>query len=212
MTRLLTFCLLLSGLSVLAADGGYDTQPEGPVITAIEASADGATVTANDEKGRFEVVFPLSDGRPEAAFSFPGTDINDRVGLALDIHNEGTEPVSVYADLNGDRWVRGYVTATPAETVTLYVFARRKKHSAEDLDRFPGMHGVPGGKMSLWAGIEEPITAKRVTVFVVVPKREVKIRVGNIRPFGSTRLPDRADLFPFIDRYGQHIWSSSCGG
>jgi hypothetical protein len=48
--------------------------------------------------------------------------------------------------------------------------------------------GIPGGKMSLWAGIAEPIVARDPRVFVVVPKQEIKIQVGNIRPVWD-RIP-----------------------
>src|SRR5476651_875821 len=66
------------------------------------------------------------------------------------------------------------------------------------------MHGVPGGKMSLWAGIEEPIVAKELKVFVVAPSAAARIEVANLRPFGSSALPPVEGFFPFIDRYGQY--------
>jgi hypothetical protein len=126
------------------------------------------------------------------------------LGLALDIRNRGRDAVRVYADLNGDTWVRGGVTVAPGNTGTLYVFARRKKLGAQVAEQFPSMHGVPGGKMSLWAGIEEPIRAKELRVFVVAPPAAARIEVSNLRPFGSSKVPELPNLFPFIDRYGQY--------
>jgi hypothetical protein len=203
--------LLLAGCLSGERDGsdqagapGIDVRPEGPSFGAVQVAGDGATTVPVPEGNRFDVSFPVQGGRPAAVFSFPDTDINDRLGLALDVRNRGSQPVRVFADLNQDSWVRGYVTVPPGKTGTLYVFARRMKLSAKDAEEFPGMHGIPGGKMSLWAGIVEPIVAKTVRVFVVMPRQEIRIQVGNIRPFGSSKVPDDAGFFPFIDRYGQY--------
>ena len=185
--------------------GGIDTQPQGPAFSVVEVSGDRPTVAHARAEGRFEVAFPASDGNPSAHFSFAETDINDRLGIALDVSNEGSHALRVYADLNQDTWVRGYVTVPPGKTRTLYVFARRLKLAAQDSQNFPSMHGIPGGKMSLWAGIEEPIKASSVKVFVVMPRDAATIVVGNLRPFGSSKVPDLAGFFPFIDRYGQYV-------
>jgi hypothetical protein len=175
---------------------GLDTHPEGPPVEAVQASGIGARVTPAQEKDSFLVSFPASHGKPAAVFSFKETNVNECMGMALDIKKNGTGPVRVYADLNENKWVRGYVTAPAGKAVTLYVFERRKALAADDVKMFPGMHGIPGGKMSLWAGMEEPIIAKELRVFVVVPKKEIKIQVGNIRPFGSTRLADLTNFSP----------------
>jgi hypothetical protein len=183
---------------------GIDTKPDGPGVDSITVAVDGAFVTASSGNQIFAVKFPASLGRPDAVFSFKSTDINDRLGMALDVKNTGKQETRVYADLNGDTWVRGYVLVQPGKTATLYVFARRLKLSAADAARFPAMHGIPGGKMSLWAGIEEPVVANQVKVFVVAPRQAASIQVANIRPFGSSKAPENADFFPFIDRYGQY--------
>jgi hypothetical protein len=183
---------------------GLDTKPEGPAVEAVTVTTAGATFTPGRTPGSFAVSFPAGKDKPAATFSFKETDINDRLGLALDVRNTGRLPATVYADLNNDTWVRGYLSVPPGWTGTLYVFARRKKLAAAETEKFPGMHGVPGGKMSLWAGIEEPILAKDLKVFVVMPRADTKIEVSNVRPFGSSKLPDAPDFFPFIDRYGQY--------
>lgn len=184
---------------------GIATPPQGPTVEAIRASGDGgATVKPAGGKDVFVVTFPAPCARAAAVFSFKETDINDRLGMALDITNTGRQAVRVFADLNEDTWVRGYVTVAPGKTGTLFIFARRKKLATADAENFPGMHGIPGGKMSLWAGIEEPIVARQLTVFVVAPKQEAGIQVSNIRPFGSSRLPDPNGFYPFIDKYGQY--------
>jgi|CZKI01.1.fsa_nt_gi hypothetical protein len=187
-----------------AAGGGIDTRPQGPAFQNVRVSGDGATLGPSRGDGRFEIGFPTGDGKPSAVFTFAQTDINDRLGVAVDIANSGRQPVRVFADLNLDTWVRGYVTVPPGRTRTIYVFARRMKLAAADAAEFPGMHGIPGGKMSLWAGIEEPITASSLKVFMVMPRSAATIQVGNIRPFGTSKAPDIAGFFPFIDRYGQH--------
>lgn len=193
-----------AGIAPQPAAVGLDTRPEGPAVRVIQASGDGATVAVAGAEGSFAVSFPAVHGKPAAIFSFPEIDINDRLGLALDIRNRGRDPLRVYADLNGDTWVRGGVTVAPGNTGTLYVFARRKKLGGDVAEQFPGMHGVPGGKMSLWAGIEEPIRAKELRVFVVAPPAAARIEVSNLRPFGSSQVPELPNLFPFIDRYGQY--------
>jgi hypothetical protein len=183
---------------------GIDTRPEGPAFGPVQAAADAATRVRPADPGRFDVTFVAGGAAASATFSFPGTDINDRLGVALDLTNRGANAARVYADLNADTWVRGYVTVPPGRTRTLYVFARRQKLSAADAEKFPGMHGIPGGKMSLWAGIEEPIVAASVRVFAVMPRADLAIQVANIRPFGSSKVPDNPAFFPFIDRYGQY--------
>jgi hypothetical protein len=35
-------------------------------------------------------------------------------------------------------------------------------------------------------------------------QEDTSIRVENVRPFGSSKVPDLAGFFPFIDRYGQY--------
>jgi hypothetical protein len=204
--NLLWVAVLLPALfcgCVSTAPIATETRTEGPVVEAVQVSSDGAKAVAASGKN-FTVTFPVSDGKPAAIFSFKETDINDRLGMALDIKNTGREPVRIFGDLNGDSWVRGYVTVPPEKTGTLYIFARRKSLSATETNTFPGMHGIPGGKMSLWSGVDEPVTAKEIKLFVVVPKQDVQIEVGNIRPFGSSKIPDLKNFFPFIDKYGQY--------
>jgi hypothetical protein len=184
--------------------GAVDTQPQGPLFSDIKATGDGASVEPAGSGGEFSVKFPASDGKPTALFSFAKADIDDRLGVALDVSNHSFHSVRIYADLNSDTWVRGYVTVPPWETRTLYVFARRLKLSQAESDAFPRMHGIPGGKMSLWAGIQEPITAASLKVFMVMPQATARLRVGNLRPFGSSKMPDLAGFYPFIDRYGQY--------
>jgi hypothetical protein len=195
-----------AGRDALAAVAptGLDPRPEGPAIEIIKATGDGAMVAPARESGRSAVDFPAGPGRPAAVFAFKETDINDRLGLAMEVKNTGRNPVCAFGDLNQDTWVRGYVTVAPGKTGTLYIFARCKKLAAEATQKFPNMHGIPGGKMSLWAGIEEPILAREIRVFVVAPAQTASLQVGNIRPFGSSVIPDAAGFFPFIDRYGQY--------
>lgn len=183
---------------------GIDTRPEGPAFAGLLAAGDSATRVRPADGGRIGVTFGSGAARPSATFSFSPSDINDRTGIALDLTNRGKFAARIYGDLNGDTWVRGYVTLPPLKTRTLYIFARRMKLSDAAAAEFPGMHGIPGGKMSLWAGIEEPILARSVKVFTVMPREDISIEVGNIRPFGSSRIPDAAGFFPFVDRFGQY--------
>lgn len=180
--------------------------PQGPSVKVIRVSGDGVTTGPSNDNGNnpgFGVRFPEGDGSPLVVDLEP-TDISGRLGMAMDIQNTGQAPARIFADLNGDNWVRGYVIVPPGQTGTLYVFERRKKLAAGDAERFPGMHGIPGGKMSLWAGIEEPVVAKDLKIFVVRPAAEITVRVGNVRPFGSSQIPDPKDFYPFIDKYGQY--------
>jgi hypothetical protein len=183
---------------------GLDTRPEGPVVTDLHVTIGGADLGILRRDGVVPIVFSAAEPKSEARFAFAPVDINERLGVALDIRNRGPAPVTVYADLNGDTWVRGYVSIAAGATDTLYVFARRKKLSAEATEKFPGLHGIPGGKMSLWAGIEESIVARNLRIFTVAQRGRSEIEVANIRPFGSSRTPDAPDFFPFIDRYGQY--------
>jgi hypothetical protein len=184
--------------------GGIDTDPSGPPFAEVRASGDGASVSPADGQGHFEVRFPPGDGRPSAQFAFAPTDINDRLGVAVDVRNAGSGPVRIFADLNADTWVRGYATVPSGSTRTVWVFARRLKLGDADAARFPMMHGIPGGKMSLWAGIAEPVVASSLKVFVVMPRSDSVVDVGNIRPFGSSKVPDDPGFFPFIDQFGQY--------
>ncbi len=183
--------------------GGVDTLPQGPAFENVRAVGDGAAVSPADGKDRFELRFPSGDGKPAADFTFAPVDINDRLGIAIDVANKGNTPVRVFADLNMDTWVRGYATVPSGGRRTVYVFARRLKLGAADAAEFPMMHGIPGGKMSLWAGIAEPVTASSVKIFLVTPRADAVVEAGNIRPFGSSKAPDSPDFFPFVDSFGQ---------
>jgi hypothetical protein len=88
---------------------GIDIRPEGPTVVGVQASGDEATITPLPGSGVFQVDYPSGKGKPAAHLSFQETDINDRLGLAVDIQNCGRVAVRVYADLNGDTWVRGYL-------------------------------------------------------------------------------------------------------
>jgi hypothetical protein len=136
--------------------------------------------------------------------SLTDTDIDDRLGVALDVRNLGSAPIRIYADLNSNTWERGYVAVAPGETGTLYILARRRTLAPALAREFPQMHGVPGGKMSLWAGIDEPIHARELRVFAVAPAQPLKVEVGNVRAFGSSAVPSLSGFFPFVDRYGQY--------
>ena len=133
---------------------GIDTQPEGPAVGVTSVSGNGATVAPADDRGRFAVGFPAQGGSPAADFTFAETSVADRMGLALDVSNTGRHPVRVFADINGDTWMRGYVTVPPGKTRTLYVLARLKTSATwpqigtSDAPDFPGMHGIPGGRCS----------------------------------------------------------------
>ena len=190
--------LLIGGLP-----GALVCADEGPAVEGIRVSANGAVVKASREKGGFDLSFPAGRGKPAATFSFKELDINDRMGLALEIKNTGRGPARVFADLNGNIWARGSVVVAPGETETLSVPSPRKKLADADTAKFPGMHGLPGGKMSLWAGIDEPI-ARTLKVFVIAGAQPMKIQVSGIRTFGWSKAPDSAGFFPFVDKYGQY--------
>jgi hypothetical protein len=193
-----------------SAGDGIDTRPEGPAVEAVKVSGDGATVGDTDPSGRVPVSFAAQDGKPAALFYFADTSLVVRLGMALDITNRGPRPVRVFADINQDMWLRGYVTVAPGRTGTLYVLARLRTSAkwpqvaASDAPGFPEMHGIPGGKMWQWTGLGASGMASCLKVFVVVPRQDESIEVGNIRPFGSSKAPDPAGFFPFIDRYGQY--------
>jgi hypothetical protein len=183
---------------------GLETAPEGPALEWVSGLGKDARVMPASEKNNFRVTFPAGNGKPAATFTFKETDINNRLGLAMDIKNLGARPVRVYADLNGNTWSRGYLVVSPGSTGTLYMLAMRRRLAASDTEKFSGMNGIPGGKVSLWAGMEGPIVASQVKVFMVMPRQEARIQVGNLRPFGCSSIPNLAGFYPFIDRYGQY--------
>ncbi|MGC9998576.1 MAG: hypothetical protein ABSE21_00620 [Bryobacteraceae bacterium] len=192
---------LLPGISLCAR---LEIPPQGQAVEAVKVSAQGAIVTPSREQDLFLLKFPAGHGKPAATFSFKEIDINDRLGLALDIKNTSRKPVRVYADLNGNIWARGFAVVEPGKTGTLYVFAPRKKLAAADVEKFSGMHGLPGGRMSLWDGIDEPMRASALKVFVIAGEQTASVQIGNIRPFGSSKTPDTSGVYPFIDKYGQY--------
>ena len=193
---------LLCACTVGIAKPGLALQPDGPALEQVNALGDQATVDVIQEG--FQVVFKAGSGKPSVTFSFKDSDINERLGLAIEVRNAGRQAVRLYADLNGDSWVRGFVTVAPGKQETLYVFERRMKLAPEMTAQFPGMHGVPGGKMSLWAGCADPIVAKSLKVFMVAPREDARVTLQKLRPFGSSKVPALTNLFPFIDRYGQY--------
>ena len=190
---------------------GIDTRPEGPPVGGIRAAGDAGTVSVGGAGGDFSVDMPAQAGSPAALLTFGDTSLADRLGMALDVTNTGSRAVRVFADINRDIWMRGYVTVPPGRTAALYVFDRLETSAvwpqlgAADAPDYPGMHGIPGGKMWQWTGLDASRLARSLRVFVVAPAHDVSIRVGNVRPFGSSKTPDPATSFPFIDRYGQYI-------
>lgn len=196
--------LLIGILPVIALCAPPAITPQGRAVKSVKVFAHGAIVTPSKGTNLFLLSFPAGHGKPAATFTFKEIDINDRLGLALDVKNTSQQQVRVYADLNGDIWARGFAVVEPGQTGTLYVFAPRKKLSADDVEKFSGMHGIPGGRMSLWDGIDEPIRAKKLKVFVIAGAQQASVQIGNIRPFGVARTPDTSVGYPFIDKYGQY--------
>lgn len=202
----LMFMFLWIPLATAAGHAGsnLNDQTEGPAVDGIQAAGGRGVNVMPAENNTFVMEFPAGTGRPAALFSFKKTDIEDRLGLALDVKNTGLQPVRVYADLNEDTMNRGCVTVAPGMTETLYVLARRAKFAAGDAEKFSGMHGIPGGKMSACSGLSAPIRANKLKVFVVAGAQPASIQTGNIRPFGSSKIPDLSGFYPFIDKYGQY--------
>jgi len=197
--------------SQLSSPGfGLEVEPQGPSIpiAAIRKSeADGAVVAAAHQS--FHVRYPQGKRKPRAVFSFKALDVTERLGMACDITDAGSEPVRLYGELNENIWVAGYVVVPPGQTRTLYIFLQRKEFSPAYANAvFNGMNGIPGGGMKLWPEAEiDPAEVSSLAVFLVLPQSAAEIEVNNIRPFGSTQPPDEKALaggfFPFIDRYGQ---------
>ena len=192
------------------SQGDFDTRPEDPAVSALQVEGEGATVLPGAEKNRCTIRFSPQPGRPAALLSFADLPLTDRLGVALDVTNTGSQPVRVFGDLNEINWLRGYVTVPPGRTETLYVFARLKTSArwpaigTDDAPGFPDMHGLPGGRMFLWEGLDNPPLAKSLKVFVVLPREEITLEVGNLRAFGSSTIPEAAVHGAFIDRYGQY--------
>jgi hypothetical protein len=210
--------LLASGAEVAAPASpgrlpavGLDTRPEGPAVTATLASEDWATNWPSPSPGAFDLRFPASSGRPSARFTLPELPLADRLGIAVDVTNTGDNPVRLFGDINQDMWMRGYVTVPPGKSATLYILARLKSSAQwpaigpDDAPQFPLMHGIPGPKMFQWTGLDATRIAHDLTLFLIAPSEAASVHVENVRPFGSSKTPDLAGFFPFIDRYGQYI-------
>jgi hypothetical protein len=187
----------------------FDTSPEGPAAVATLASVDWATAREASAPGAYDLRFPASSGRPSALFTLPDVPLADRLGLAVDVTNTGGTPIRLFGDLNHDMWMRGYVTVPAGQRATLFILARLKSSGEwpaigpDDAPGFPQMHGVPGPKMFQWTGLDATRVAHDLKLFVVAAPESASIRIEDVRPFGSSKPPDLAGFFPFIDRYGQ---------
>lgn len=201
--------VLFLAANVQAGAAGLNTEPEGPAVIATLISTDGATSGPSPSTGVYNLRYPASSGRPAARLSLPELSLADRLGIAVDVSNTGWNPVRLFGDINQDMWSRGYVTVAPGQSATLYILARLKSSAVwpaigpDDAPAFPQMHGIPGPKMFQWTGLDGNRIAHDLTLFLIAPPEAASVRIENVRPFGSSKMPDLAGFFPFIDRYGQ---------
>ncbi len=207
---LVSVCLAFG--QVTATDA--DVAPLGPVIDASFIEAAGLHANVDAVGNAFHVTFAAFSGRPKALFVFPTKNFSHRLGLAVDITNEGRQALRVYGQINMSEWTQGYALVPAEATRTLYIYMFRSQITPPDVwtafKVCAGMQGIPGGEMRLFTGGE--VDASMVTnlgIFVLAPRHPVSLVIRNIQPFGAARPPDRkslgADFFPLIDRYGQQM-------
>ena len=138
-------------------------------------------------------------------------DFSDYLYLAADVHNGGTQPVTVICraedpDYAGwHHYSESVARIGAGESTPVLVFLKRKNAPAETLRTlFPGMDALPDGFMPHWSGLD-PARISKVVFALESAGADLKLELRGLRGFGYC---DPAPLlapnyFPFIDPYGQ---------
>ena len=138
-------------------------------------------------------------------------DLSNYLYLAADIHNGGTQPVTVICraedpDYAGwHHYSESVARIGPGESTPVLVFLKRKNAPDDSLRaRFPGMDAMPDGFMPHWSGLD-PAHISKVIFALESAGPELKLELRSLRGFGDCDpAPLLApDYFPFIDAYGQ---------
>ena len=138
-------------------------------------------------------------------------DFSDYLYLVADIHNGGTQPVTVICraedpDYAGwHHYSESVARIGAGESTPVLVFLKRKNAPAETLRTlFPGMDALPDGFMPHWSGLD-PARISKVVFALESSGPELKLELSGLRGFGyCDPAPLLApDYFPFIDTYGQ---------
>ncbi len=135
-----------------------------------------------------------------------GWDVSDSVAVVIDISNEGDAPITLLADINRSRSAVGFLYLPPKKDGALVLYLTRPE--TEKWAKFPGMRGVPGGRMMHWdrkVNFEKigPIRIRDIdgnAVGKTVTLRSIRA-VGKyaVLPTSSTKY-----FFPFVDAFGQY--------
>lgn len=186
----------------------------------IVQSFDGPDLPANMRQNDTRVrLVPHQDGQgllvhfgvtdwPNVFFTPPqGTvwDWSAHAGLAFDLHNPGSESISVSVRVDNEgadglnHCNTGGTVVGPGESTTLWLHFR-----TPDSGKLWGMRGLPErGPL----GDGSPIDTKRIVayqVFLPRPDRPYTLLLANIRLFGFGGDLDQTVPMPFVDRFGQY--------
>jgi hypothetical protein len=132
---------------------------------------------------------------PEGAW-----DLSDRVAVACDVTNVGSDPIALRGNLNGKSWIDGFVVLEPRQTDSLEIILKRAK-------RDPALFGLPGGHVALWEEAD-PARISHITIAPVDATDAGSIEIRNVRAVGQYTKPPEGGvdgaLTPFVDQYGQY--------
>ena len=160
-----------------------------------------------------EVGGPVS-GRSQSLGITAGTqpwDLSNYLYLAADVHNGGTEEVTIICRAEDPEYAGWHHFAESVarvgagETTSVLVFLKRKNPPAETLRTlFPGMDTLPDGYMPHWSGLD-PARVTKVVLGLESSGTHLNLELRRLRAVG---ICDAAplmtpDYFPFIDSYGQ---------
>ena len=99
-----------------------------------------------------ELILEFADVNwPYAAMSFPAMNINDSLGMAVEVTLESDGPAHLFGYNGVGFWNSGMEKLETGVRKTLEIFQSRRDDNEDVHNLFPRMRGKPNGYYELWA-------------------------------------------------------------
>lgn len=132
-------------------------------------------------------------------------DASGHEQLAVALRNHSTGPLAVHGVLE-DPWIDGLVILPAGGSGMLEIPLRRPNSGDGREQRFPMMHGRPGGFQRLWTGVDRA-RIRNLTLTVIDPPPSAVLEIGDVQGRSPHRL-DPEPALPMVDRFGQYRWTT----
>jgi hypothetical protein len=194
--------------TAFVAAQAYDSRQIDLSFTKIE------TNKSRYDQGTESATFLCEGGKSLVRFGFRPISVGTATAIRIKVHNDGSNSLRLFAQLNNSFWVIDYSVIPPHADDSIVVYVQRKEFEPKSLAAtYPGMNGVPGGQMSLWADADIDATdINELTLFTIDKLKEparVAIKsietISDVAAQSGTRRSDRL----VVDEFGQYsgaIW------